>query len=223
LVYVTLVGAGGGGSHGGGGGGGGFSYINVPVFVRPTESINITIGVGGQTGSVFQPAGGDGSGSRFGNYLFAPGGEGSRDPTNGRIGGNGGYITGTIQPSGGFDNNINKNGFDGQYLVTQSIAGAGTTISIGVGGGGGFGNQIAGQAGYGGVSGNRFLSPYIGGEVSPTSGGGGGGASAIGNGSPASPSSSIRAGFGGGGNGRNSNESINASTGSSGFCSVTWD
>ena len=86
-VKVILVGGGGGGggSYGwgygavtGGGGGAGGSLVigEFDASQLPTSSISITVGSGGPGGVSADIGGSNGGTSYFGNYLFAPGGQG---------------------------------------------------------------------------------------------------------------------------------------------------
>lgn len=99
-VLVEMCGGGGGGGYqanasgplAGGGGGGG--YVRAVVPVTPGDSIPITVGTAGST-----PNNGDGlpgGDSRFGNILYAGGGQGGQMDINGGKGGAGGFVTGGV-------------------------------------------------------------------------------------------------------------------------------
>lgn len=83
-ILVRLVGAGGGGSgHGEGGGAGGYSERIIDVSA--VTSVSVTVGVGGG-GTYYANAGSGGSGTSFGAFLSASGGNGA-NTTNQHCGG----------------------------------------------------------------------------------------------------------------------------------------
>lgn len=252
LVYVTLVGGGGGGgsvtvdpvvlgdgaSHwGGGGGGAGAALINAPIYVTHTESINIIIGMGGNSDQ-------NGSPSIFGNYLIVSGGLKGNDATSssGR-GGNGASYSILSGGLGGAPNasdppflpgGIERNritGSNGMFAITESISGGGTIFTVAAGGGGGGGLYVSSTlllANFpsGGYAGSPFSNPFKpgfgSGNVASRFTGGGGGCSALGNGG----AEGITPGFGGGGCGRGETSLIRTGSGQpggNGFCSVAWD
>jgi len=103
-VLVEMWGGGGGGAlvsdcaplpNGGGGGGG---YLRATVAVTPGQSIPITVGLGGLLGTGGQD-GAPGGDSRFGNLLFAGGGQGGLANGASSVGGT---VTGGICSYTGF-------------------------------------------------------------------------------------------------------------------------
>lgn len=238
LVYVTLCGGGGGGGGGmasagdgpggGGGGGAGFTFVNAPIYVRPTESISITIGSSGAGGKPLLN-GTAGSASLFGTYISASGGgpglAAVTDGDTGSFGGAGGSGGATGDASGGLGGipgsavappTCGTNGF---ASITQSFSG-GTVLFGLLGGGGGSAGQSSvvsyRQLAYvsGGIPGTFTNTPF---GIARSLHGGAGGGSALGRGSG---SVDIGSGFGFGGAGGDG--AVTGSNGGPGFCSISW-
>lgn len=176
-IFVDAIGGGGGGggkgdidssgsrygNGGGGGGGGGGRYVNKKRFeVLGGQSIDITIGTGGEGGRQLNN-GVNGTATIVGSLVTASGGNGGNKGKDssaggyGGVGGSGGASGGSggsaSSTSGGKSGNGSK-GSDCTLGGKGGAGGTGTTGSYysngaGGGGGGGFGNGGAGSADYG--------------------------------------------------------------------------
>ncbi|MGX1196401.1 hypothetical protein [Parvibaculum sp. MBR-TMA-1.3b-4.2] len=182
LVQVEIWGGGGGGAGGGSGGGGGGGGYNRAVFRASAiaDSVSVTIGAGGATGT----AGGTTS---FGAYLNAYGGGGGENSTSGGGGGGGG------QMSAGTNGTSGEGGVGGGPLlalggaagVSINDGGRGEGAFSGGGGGGGAASATAGAGGGGvhgggGGGGSANTGTDAAGGQSLYGGGGGGGSAAAG-------------------------------------------
>jgi hypothetical protein len=243
---VTAIGAGGGGGAGeglntgaGGGGGGAGASIRRRVTVTPLSTYAVTIGVGGNGGTVGVAAT-DGTATTFGSLVSANGGihglvGGGVTSGIGGLGGAG--ATGTLVGTG-----VGQTTAFSAGLASALINGSGAALAGGNGGAGGIGGycevstvaQFAGaNGGYaesatGGAGGAypdgiALHSPrYAGGS------GGGGGASAFGNGGAGGKeaTSGVSAGAtaygaGGGGGGGGATPGVGGS-GANGYLIVEW-
>lgn len=238
-VQVVVVGAGGGGGSGRrgaastsrlGGGGGASAATSVGTFNAAVlgASVTVTVGAGGTGGAAVAvdttngADGGNGTGSSFGNLLFAGGGGGGSAGTNtsnNRSGGGSVINNGNLN-SGGSPSS--SDGIAGQSAVSGSsewggasggntqTTGGSSIYSAGAGGGGG------------GISGaNAYVQPAAGGDVqSYTSGTGaaaGSSADASTAGTAGAANSTNLKGYGGqGGGGGGSSKTQAASIGGSG-------
>ena len=139
------------------GGGGGSGYMNFGTFKIPEdESVQIEIGEGGSgidsTNALpFKNAfvGASGGMTRFGNYIFASGGQGG----NGNMGGEGGYRGGNAgEPGAG---NYGSFGIVGDKDGIQFMSGGGGS-GINARGRGGSANMTLGDAGTSGGGAGAF-------------------------------------------------------------------
>lgn len=168
-IMVKAWGGGGGGGassgnySGGGGGGGGFGE---DIFtVTPGTPYTVTVGAGGLAGQASGTAAQNGEPSSFGALLFASGGIGARNASQGTgpgSGGTGGSSSATLSASG-----------------AQGSGGAQGTSGVGVAGGAGGAASQGGGGGGGGLGYNVTNPPanYPGnpGGIGAIPGGGGGG------------------------------------------------
>lgn len=188
LVDVLVVGGGGGQSLtdiAGGGGGGGQVVVQEDFEVQPGDTLNVTVGAGGNAAN--------GGNSQFDTIIAAGGGLGG-DSGVGLTGGSGG---------GGSGNGGNfAGGVAGTALASDGGAGGtnGTNVKNGGGGGGAAEagaaastTQGAGAGGDGVYIGDRFPGVGVNGYV----GGGGGGSTSH----PAAVPAAAAGGLGGGGTG----------------------
>lgn len=176
VEYLVVGGGGGGGgfsasqSVGGGGGGGAGGYLTnlggSAFTVIPNQSYTVTVGAGGDPGSLNIP-GGTGGYSSFGSVIADGGGGGaSQGDDNGGDGASGGGAR--LAGVGGAG--IAGQGFGGG----DGAGGLATTAAAG-GGGGAFGVGSDGVASTGGAGGAGLASMIAGSSVTYAAGGAGGG------------------------------------------------
>jgi hypothetical protein len=172
---LLLVGGGGGGAGGnysgysGGGGGGGY-VINISNCAFSTANNNVTIGGGGNKGSV-QNNGSNGSNSSFLSYI-ANGGNGGFSSTGlgGTGNGNGGNSAKSTLLYGVQTYGLGNSGGSSSLIPYSGGGGSGGGVSESNIGGGG-----AGISGIGGIGGSSSTSGQNGQSVSTYGSGGGGG------------------------------------------------
>jgi len=184
MALIECWGGGGGGRGGiagslggAGGGGGGYASLIVPLS-KLSNTVAITVGVGG-SGSQ-NVAAGNGTNTSFGSLLIAYGGTGARSNTTSGFGGSclaaptpgdpgfpdGGGGSGPASASGPF-------GGGGGSDAASAAAG----LAINGGGGGGWANAtiaVAGGTSSGGGAGGNGSTGNVGGAGSLPGGGGGG-------------------------------------------------
>jgi hypothetical protein len=212
MDIVSVGGGGGGGSGlsngGAGGGGGGGEVINGSYFLNVIETMNITIGNGGNGGltntalSPTNTSGGNGQNTTILHPLFTiisnAGLGGVKAPGNGGNGGNGGLSgsngnggSGSTSPSTLPTIGINGGGGGGGgYLALNGANGSTTTATgflniqnYGAGGGGGAGDgSVTGGAGGNIYAGNGGIGVLKNGSSAIANYGGGGGGGTAGNG-----------------------------------------
>ncbi|MGQ3892890.1 beta strand repeat-containing protein, partial [Legionella sp. CNM-4043-24] len=208
-IYVTLWGAGGGGPDGTysaspGAGSGGFAQ-NYALAVTPGETLNITVGVGGQTRSLVGTFGGGGAGGAGVLARGSSGGGGSYiwrgTPFSGTLliaaGGGGGASSGAdTSPLASFGPGGGGGGTSGAAAGLRT-GGAGTASA----GGGTVSTTI--PCATPATSGSQYQGGGGGGDTSGASegGGGGGGGYYGGGGGPCQPAVNNPNGGGGGGSG----------------------
>ena len=208
-ISAVCIGGGGGGGgsgnteDGGGGGGGGLSYGTITV--TPKESLDVTVGEGGESGGITGDGetGGDskiersgtvllqgegGDGGEFGFSTSGEGGEGGASTGTDRIGGGAGGDGGTGYSAGGGGGGAG--GYEGNGGNGRGVSGgAAYDGSGGGGGGGGSSTHVSIPRRGGGVG--------ILGEHDPVENGEGGAANAYGG--TGSGGSNLLYGAGGGG------------------------
>ena len=233
-VLVIAGGGGGGGDEGGGGGAGGYRE-NSTFSISGLNSIEVSVGAGGDGGNDNTTRGSNGENSYFASITSAGGGGGGTAANtdavtrNGSAGGSGG---------GGAGERQNTSGGSGNTPATspaQGFNGGNRTTTNDVGAGGG-GAAEAGDADGSGNGGDGVASSITGTPVTRAGGGGGGlgnttsnaitvaaeGGGGLGGGTNRIAGSGTANTGGGGGGGGSAGSNFNGAVGGSGIVIVRY-